>query len=59
MCPLDGNDESLVGEDIIPDNGPATNIKEALVAQAPSAAGFLHTAQPMQPVDALGWRVFS
>lgn len=59
MCSLDGKDEGLVGEDIIPDNGAATNIKEALVAQAPSAAGFLDTAQPMQAVDALGWRVFS
>lgn len=59
MCSLDGKDEGLVGEDIIPDNGPATNIKEALVAQAPSAAGFLDTAQPMQAVDALGRRVFS
>lgn len=46
-------------EVIITDSGPATNIKEALLAQAPSAAGFLGTAQPMQPVDALGWRVFS
>lgn len=59
MCPLDGKDEGLVVEDIITDSGPATNIKEALVAQSPSAAGFLCTAQPMQPVDALGWRVFS